>query len=108
MLNADDFQTIDLSYFDIMEATPFYLALRSKSTGHYWHLLEQDLTGSQTFYVSHKHHFQDSFHPQTCKRALEDCFQYIKGHDEYHLKRVRDKKAREKFKKRKCTMGKGR
>lgn len=87
MITSADLSFIDLSYFNIKELTPFYIVLYSKTTGHYWHILEQDLLGGQSFYVSHKHHANDSYHPQTCRRSILACCQYIKSHDEYHLKR---------------------
>lgn len=94
MLTSTDYQIIDRTYFDIIEATPFYVVLRSKSTGHFWHLLEQDFLKGRSFYVSHKHHAMDFFHPQTCRRSIKSCCQYIKNHDEYHLIRKSRKKKR--------------
>ena len=94
MITPKELRSIDRSYFDVIEATPFYIVLRSKNTGHWWYLLEQEYSCFRSFYVSHKHHETDSYHPQTCRGSVEDCCLYIKGHDAYHLKRTRRKQLK--------------
>ncbi len=94
MITSKDLRSIDRVYFDVIEVTPFYLVLRSKNTGHFWHLLEQDYRCFRSFKVFHKHHETDNYHPQTCKGSIGACCLYIKGHDAFHLKRTRWKKNR--------------
>ena len=94
MITPKDLRSIDRTYFDVIETTPFYLVLRSKNTGHFWYLLEQEYRCFRSFKVSHKHHKADSYHPQTCSASVEDCCLYIKRHDAYHLKRVRRKQLK--------------
>ena len=41
MIENTDVETVDTDYFDIISARDYTIVLRSKCTGHYWHLLEQ-------------------------------------------------------------------
>jgi hypothetical protein len=93
MITKTDLKSIDLGYFEILEATPFYIVLYSRNTGQ-WHLLEQEPNHHRSFYIFHKHHSYDAYHPQTCRRSVVACFQYIKGHDSFHMKREETRKRK--------------
>lgn len=87
MITNQDLKSIDTNYFDIIEVSTFYLVLRSKKTSHIWHLLEQEPNGHRSFFIAHKHHATDAYHPQTCRGSIDSCCKYIKEHDSYHFKR---------------------
>ena len=94
MIKNKELVSIDHAYFDILETTPFFIVLRSKNTGHYWHLLLQIRNGHQSFFISHKHHKTDSYHPQACRGSIKYSCQYIKEHDTFHLQRMQRKKKK--------------
>ena len=93
-ISRSDIRQIDTHYFNIIEATPFFIVLESKNTGHFWHLLHTDLNGRVSYRISHKHHRQDSFHPQSSSRSITAACKYIKKHDLYHLRRQKAKAFR--------------
>ena len=94
MISKKDVQSINTDYFCIIEATPFYMVLQSKNTGHYWHLLESTAAGHTSFRIQHKHHREDSFHPQTSAPSIEAACRYIYSHDAFHCERKKMKEAR--------------
>ena len=92
MIDRTDLQSVDTEYFDTLSATEYVLVLRSRSTGHYWYLLEQEYNGCRTFRIHHKHRASDSYHPQKNRPTIVACCEYIKNHDAFHLERTRKKK----------------
>ena len=93
MISKHQINGIDKSYFSILEATPFYLVLQSKNTGHYWHLLESTAAGHISFRIQHKHHRTDPYHPQASARSIDAACQYIKRHDAFHQERKKLKET---------------
>ena len=102
MIDKTDIDGIDTEYFDIIGKKEFGIVLQSRNTGHYWYLLEQVYNNCRTFQISHKHHATDAFHLQKNRPTIEDCCEYIKNHDEYHLKKLEKKEERRQKKKRFC------
>lgn len=91
MIEIEEIQEIDEQYFLILARNPYCILLRSRSTGHYWHLLERLSNGHRTFVISHRHHVSDPFHIQKNRPSIKSCCEYIQGHDTYHLERERKK-----------------
>ena len=96
MIDKTDIDGVDIEYFDIIGKKEFGIVLRSRNTGHYWHLLEQVYNDCRTFQISHKHHTTDAFHLQKNRPTIEACCDYIKSHDAYHLKMMKKKEDHRK------------
>ena len=94
MISNKEIQAIDRQYFDVLETTAFYVVLRSRNTGHFWHLLEQHPGSHVTFLISHKHHEWNPYHPQANRPTIDDCCKYIKWHDRFHKQREKEKQSR--------------
>ena len=94
MIERTDLQAINTEYFDIVGLKEYSLVLRSKNTGHYWYLLEQEYNSCRTFLIHHKHHAADAYHPQKNRPTIEACCEYIMSHDVLHLERTRRKAER--------------
>ena len=94
MITNSDISSIDRCYFEVLEATSFFIDLRSKNTGHFWHLLYTVANGHITFRISHKHHAHNAFHPQASAPSVSEACAYIKRHDAYHLRREKEKGRR--------------
>lgn len=95
MIVQADIDDIDREYFEILAWNLYCITIRSYSTGHYWHLLEQIANGHQTFRISHKHNKKDPYHLQTNRPSVASCCEYIRSHDAYHLERTRRKEERQ-------------
>ena len=91
MIDKTDIDGIDRNYFDIIGEKDYGIVLRSQCTGHYWYLLEQEYNQHRTFQIYHRHHASNPYHLQKNKPTIEDCCEYIKDHDEYHLKKLKKK-----------------
>ena len=94
MITYADISIIDGGYFDIIEAREYFIVLRSKTTGHYWYLLEQEANGHRTFQIKHRHNKTAPYHPQKNKANIAACCEYIKEHDAFHLERVKRQKQK--------------
>ena len=94
MINSKDLKLLDKNYFDIIATSTYYVVLRSKNTGHLWHLLERDLNGHKSLVISHSHHASSPYHLQTNKPSIEACCEYIKNHDVYQLRKNQERKER--------------
>ena len=93
-ISRSDISMIDTDYFSIVEATPFYIVLESKNTGHSWQLLHTEMNGHTSYRISHRHHREDPFHPQTSAPCIPAACDYIKRHDSFHLQRQKKKADR--------------
>ena len=89
-----DLKRVESEYFDIIEVKEYSIVLRSKNTGHYWYLLEQEANGHRTFKISHKHNQPDAYHFHRNKPTINACCEYIKSHDAFHLERTMKRKRR--------------
>ena len=94
MITNSDISSIDSCYFEVLDATSFFIVLRSRNTGHFWHLLYTEANGHITFRISHKHHAHNAFHPQASAPSVSEACAYIKRHDAYHLRREKEKASR--------------
>ena len=94
MIKNTDLNNVKVGYFHIIEVKEYSLVLRSKNTGHYWYLLEQEANGHRTFKISHKHNLSDPYHVQRSKPTIDDCCEYIMSHDAFHLERIKKQKER--------------
>ena len=94
MIKNTDLNNVKVGYFHIIEVKEYSLVLRSKNTGHYWYLLEQEANGHRTFQISHKHNESDAYHVQRSKPTIMNCCEYIMSHDAYHLERIQKQKER--------------
>ena len=91
MIVQADIDDIDREYFELVGKKDYTIVLRSKSTGHYWCLLEQVYNGHRFFLISHKHHLADPYHRQKNRPTVEACCEYIRSHDFYQMEKDRRK-----------------
>lgn len=84
MLTMEELRLID-GYFTLLSSNAFCVTIRSKCTGHEWHIVVQESVRFRSFEISHRHNRHDSFHLHghagTFKKALET----IKSHDTFQL-----------------------
>lgn len=95
MITHEDCAAIDNKYFQVIEIREYSITLRSRNTGHCWHLLERIANGCTTYVISHRHGSSGPFHLQRSRPTVEACCDYIMDHDRYHLeKTLRQKEQR--------------
>lgn len=91
MIELEELEAVDTGYFDIVNPREYSVVLHSKITGHDWYLLEQEYNGHRTFLISHRHDPSRPFHLQKNRPSIPACCEYIKDHDNFHLKRIKQK-----------------
>lgn len=94
MIDSTDMASIDKDHFIIIEIKEYTIVIKSRSTGHYWCLLEQVYNGCRTFRISHKHHAADPYHFQRNKPSIANCCEFIQSHDAYQLAKEHGKEVR--------------
>ena len=94
MIELKELLSIDTDWFEIICPREYSVVLHSRVTGHDWYLLEQEANGHRTFRISHRHERSMPFHPQKNRPSIPACCEYIKGHDAFHLRRIKEKEER--------------
>ena len=94
MITRTDLSAIDTTYFQVLDSNGYLFVLRSHSTGHYWCLQEQALSGHRSFKILHRHHGTDPYHVQAYRPSVGACCAYIVQHDAFHIKREEAKQER--------------
>lgn len=73
------------NYFEVLQAGAFTITLKSKNTGHYWHLLEREYPTFRHFVIYHKHNVSDEYHAQGMACDLVAAVSGIRSHDEFQM-----------------------
>lgn len=86
---------IDSNHFAIIKRNCYVVTIRSRNTGHYWHIVNSDEVNCQrTCHVYHKHKAEDQYHYHGCHRTLESCLKSIYCHDAFVLRNKKSNKKR--------------
>ena len=85
---------IDSNYFDIIELSSFCVTLRSKNTGHYWHIENADGNNYRSCKIYHRHNTSDSYHLHGHAATFSGCISAIKEHDRFQLSGRKGKKKK--------------
>ena len=62
MITKEELKKVEGNYFEVLQAGVFVITLKSKNTGHYWHLLEREYPTFRHFVIYHKHNVSDEYH----------------------------------------------
>lgn len=87
MFTIDEINKIPDYYFDIISTSAFAVTLRSKCTGHDWHILYQECRMQKHCILYHRHKPTYSFHLQCNAHTLASAIQTIQSHDSFHCQR---------------------
>ena len=87
MFTIADINSLDSQYFDILGTSPYSVTLRSKCTGHEWHILFTQGQGWQSCRIYHRHHHYDDWHFHGAKPNLRIAVSSIQEHDDYQMGR---------------------
>lgn len=84
MFTRRDIDGIDTGYFEILQTSPFALTLRSRCTGHEWHLIVRDNQWNACE-IYHRHNASKPWHRQWGSKTLHNALAAIREHDTFHL-----------------------
>ena len=87
MFTQKDLNHIDRSYFRVISAGCYGVALQSKNTRHCWYIANEDLGYLESCRIWHTHHEGTAMHEHGHGRTLQSCIRQIISHDEYQLRK---------------------
>lgn len=85
MFNKSELRLIDESYFIILKVNSFCVTLRSKNTGHYWHIILQEYGRVRRFELWHRHGSEGEYHLHGHAGTIKRILMSIKQHDAFQL-----------------------
>lgn len=93
MFTEKDFERIDTEYFHILKMGGFVITLKSRCTGHCWHIVFASggvrIPGAENYcIVYHTHTENTPYHLHARKRNLNAIIKMIKKHDVYAKKQL--------------------
>ncbi len=94
MFADKDLSAIDRRYFKVIQATGFVVTIKSKNTGHIWHILIYEHPYGTSCTIMHTHGNPTGWHEHGHGRNLSDYIRQIKGHDRYQLRKNAAKRNR--------------
>ena len=53
MITTEELKKVEGNYFEVLQTGAFAVTLRSKNTGHYWHLIEREYPTFRHFVIYH-------------------------------------------------------
>lgn len=85
MFHVKEINSIDLSYFELIQCSLLTITIRSKNSGHYWHIEHLDYGHFKSCRIYHRHNEKKSYHLQGYAPTLKEVIQTIKDHDYYQI-----------------------
>lgn len=85
MITKQELKEVEGGYFDVLQASAFAVTLKSRNTGHYWHLLEREYPTFRHFAIYHRHNASAAYHAHGTARNLAAAVSDIRSHDEFQL-----------------------
>lgn len=85
MFTQKDLSFIDRGKFTVLESGAMAVTLRSRSTGHYWHIVYEENAGKGSCRIYHRHHEAAPYHYHGHAKTLGSAVRKILSHDEFQL-----------------------
>jgi len=86
MFDARTLAALDPAYFDIYYADAYDVRLRSRNTGHFWHIHDTECSVPGTcVIIFHKHAARHPYHRHGKARSLRQAIKSIQSHDVFQL-----------------------
>lgn len=88
MFALKEISSIDRSYFKVLKSSPYAITVRSRNTGHCWHIIPYKGASKQyNCIIYHTHHQGNDYHLHGYAPTLEDCLKQIQNHNRYQMKK---------------------
>ncbi len=84
MITKEELRLIE-GYFTLLSSNAVCVTIRSKCTGHEWHVLLQEFPHFRSFEIQHRHNSRDAFHVHGHAGSMKKVLQKIKDHDIFQL-----------------------
>ena len=85
MFSAEEIQSIDKKYFNIIAVNEYDVTIMSRNTGHFWYLHNPEYPERGTVILFHRHNGYLPYHFQRRENSLRTAVRYIRKHDRYQM-----------------------
>ena len=85
MFSAEEIQSIEKKYFNIIAVNEYDVTIMSRNTGHYWYLHNPEYPTESSVVCYHKHRYQQPFHMHSREKSLRQAVRNIKSHDRWQM-----------------------
>lgn len=85
MFTKQDIRKLDKRYFHIVSTGAYGITLQSKSTRHYWYIMNQDYGFFSSCLIYHSHHGRTNYHRHGHAPTLQKAVDNIVSHDAFQL-----------------------
>lgn len=86
MFTREELDTINTKYFQILQLGGYAVTLKSRYTGHCWHIVSQDYVGQTGCQIFHTHKQGIPYHEHGRANSLKTAIKKIKNHDAASLR----------------------
>ena len=83
MFSAEEIQSIDKKYFNIIAVNEYDVTIMSRNTGHFWYPHNPEYPERGTVILFHRHNGCLPYHFQRRENSLWTAVRYIRKHDRY-------------------------
>jgi hypothetical protein len=85
MFSAEELQSLDRKYFNVIAVNDYDVTVMSRNTGHYWYMHNPEYPESGTIILFHRHTGDQPYHYQKREKSLRSAVRYIRKHDRFQL-----------------------
>ena len=85
MFSAEELNSLDRRYFNVIAANDYDVTVMSRNTGHYWYMHNPEYPEAGTIILFHRHSGDLPYHYQKREKNLKSAVRYIRRHDRFQL-----------------------
>ncbi len=86
MFSAEEINSLDRRYFDVIATNEYDVTVMSRNTGHYWYLHNLEYPERGIVVLFHRHHgWSVQYHYQRKEHSLRSAVRYIRKHDRFQI-----------------------
>lgn len=89
MFSAEELNSLDRNYFNVIAVNEYDVTIMSRNTGHYWYLHNPEYPDAGTVIIFHSHHAdkkgQVRYHLHGRANTLRQAVRSIRGHDRWQM-----------------------
>ena len=85
MFSAEELNSLDRRYFNVIAANDYDVTVMSRNTGHYWYMHNPEYPEAGTIILFHRHSGDLPYHYQRREKSLKTAVRYIRKHDRFQM-----------------------
>lgn len=85
MFSAEELQSLDQKYFNVIAVNDYDVTVMSRNTGHYWYMHNPEYPERGTVIIFHKHKASHPYHQHGRANTLQQAIRSIQRHDRWQM-----------------------